>query len=126
MENHLPAADLDVNGYGLIGSGEQSVASAMLTGYDELGRRVSETDASNRTKRYSHPKGPELIIDTSESIPRSEECPVPSRIQYPGALYHLMSRGDRREAIFLDDADRNEFLRTLGEASVKMSWVNTV
>ncbi len=50
----LPAADLDVNGDGLIGSGEQSVASTMLTGYDELGRRVSETDASNRTKRYGY------------------------------------------------------------------------
>jgi REP element-mobilizing transposase RayT len=48
--------------------------------------------------------------------------PRPLRIQYPGALYHLMSRGDRREAIFLDDADRNEFLRTLGQAIVKMRW----
>ena len=33
-----------------------------------------------------------------------------------------MSRGDRREAIFLDDADRKAFLHTLGEASVKMRW----
>ncbi len=29
------------------------------------------------------------------------------RIQYPGAIYHVMSRGDRREAIFGDDADRH-------------------
>ena len=28
------------------------------------------------------------------------------RIQYPGAIYHVMNRGDRREAIFADDADR--------------------
>src|SRR5438045_395393 len=27
--------------------------------------------------------------------------PRPLRIQYPGAQYHVMSRGDRREAIFL-------------------------
>jgi REP element-mobilizing transposase RayT len=33
-----------------------------------------------------------------------------------------MSRGDRREAIFLDDADRNEFLGTLGEACAKTAW----
>ncbi len=25
------------------------------------------------------------------------------RIQYPGAIYHVMNRGDRREAIFKDD-----------------------
>jgi hypothetical protein len=31
-----------------------------------------------------------------------------------------ISRGDRREAIFYDDADRMEFLRTLGQACVPM------
>jgi REP element-mobilizing transposase RayT len=33
-----------------------------------------------------------------------------------------MSRGDRREAIFYDDTDRQEFLRTLGEACMKTGW----
>ncbi len=28
------------------------------------------------------------------------------RIQYPGAMYHVMSRGNRRQDIFLDDVDR--------------------
>ena len=28
------------------------------------------------------------------------------RIQYPGVFYHLMARGNRREAIFFDDEDR--------------------
>ena len=28
------------------------------------------------------------------------------RIQYPGAIYHVLSRGDRRDKIFLDDVDR--------------------
>lgn len=36
------------------------------------------------------------------------------RIQYPGAIYHVMNRGDRREAIFADDTDRRRFLSTLG------------
>ena len=40
--------------------------------------------------------------------------PRKPRIQYPGAIYHLMSRGDRREEIFLDDIDRYDFLKTLG------------
>jgi hypothetical protein len=35
------------------------------------------------------------------------------RIQYFGARYHVMSRGDRREAIFYADADRVEFLRNI-------------
>jgi len=32
------------------------------------------------------------------------------RVQYPGAIYHVMNRGDRREAIFTDDHDRQLFL----------------
>jgi putative transposase len=48
--------------------------------------------------------------------------PRPLRIEYEGALYHVMSRGDRREAIFLEDADRDGFLRTLGEACAKTAW----
>ena len=38
------------------------------------------------------------------------------RIQYPGAIYHVMNRGDRQEPIFEDDADRERFLETLAEA----------
>src|SRR5258705_11829 len=44
------------------------------------------------------------------------------RVQYPGALYHVMNRGDRREPIFWDDADRQSFLATLGEVCVKTGW----
>ena len=38
------------------------------------------------------------------------------RIEYEGAVYHVMSRGDRGESIFWDDEDRRRFLSTLGEA----------
>ena len=38
------------------------------------------------------------------------------RIEYPGAMYHVMNRGDQREDIFRDDQDRQKFLSTLGEA----------
>ena len=34
----------------------------------------------------------------------------PLRIEFPGALYHVTSRGDRREDIFLDDMDRARLL----------------
>jgi hypothetical protein len=36
--------------------------------------------------------------------------PRQRRVEYPGALYHVMSRGDRREDIFLDDVDRHDFI----------------
>ena len=44
------------------------------------------------------------------------------RIQYPGAIYHVMNRGDRREAIFGDDEDRQRLLETLTEACQKTGW----
>ena len=44
------------------------------------------------------------------------------RIQYPGAIYHVMNRGGRREAIFGDDEDRHRFLETLGEACAKAGF----
>src|SRR4051812_7473163 len=44
------------------------------------------------------------------------------RVEYAGALYHVMSRGDRREDIFLDDVDRQDFIKTLAEACQKTGW----
>ena len=44
------------------------------------------------------------------------------RIQYPGAIYHVMNRGDRREGLFEDDQDRQRFLQTLAEACEKTGW----
>jgi REP element-mobilizing transposase RayT len=44
------------------------------------------------------------------------------RIEYPGAIYHLMNRGDRREPIFYDNTDRKRFIATLGEVCVKTDW----
>lgn len=38
------------------------------------------------------------------------------RVEYEGAVYHVMCRGDRRQAIFRDEADRACFLETLSEA----------
>jgi len=48
--------------------------------------------------------------------------PRPLRIEYAGACYHLMSRGDRREEIFRDDSDRSRFLEVLGKACLKNGW----
>ena len=37
----------------------------------------------------------------------------PLRIEFPGAVYHVTSRGDRREAIYRDDDDRRAHLDVL-------------
>jgi REP element-mobilizing transposase RayT len=41
------------------------------------------------------------------------------RIQYPGAIYHVMARGDRREDIFYSAGDRSAFLKAVGEMCVR-------
>jgi hypothetical protein len=44
------------------------------------------------------------------------------RVEYEGAIYQVMNRGDRREPIFLDEEDRQRFMTTLGEACTKTGW----
>ena len=44
------------------------------------------------------------------------------RVEFEGALYHVMARGDRREAIVFGDEDREMFLRTLGELAEKTGF----
>src|SRR3974390_2706222 len=43
-------------------------------------------------------------------------------MQYPGAIYHVMNRGDHREAIFKNDSDRHRFLNTFSQACEKTGW----
>ena len=54
--------------------------------------------------------------DTLGSMPRA------MRVEYPGAIYHVMDRGDRREDIFVNDVDRQDLLKTLAEACQKTAW----
>lgn len=44
------------------------------------------------------------------------------RVEYEGAIYPVMNRGDRREPIFKDDRDRELFLETLGQCCAKTDW----
>jgi hypothetical protein len=48
--------------------------------------------------------------------------PRTMRVEYPGAIYHAMDRGGRREEISLDNVDRQELLKTLAEACQKIGW----
>jgi REP element-mobilizing transposase RayT len=49
--------------------------------------------------------------------------PRKARIEYGGAVYHVMDRRNRLEAIFRDDGDREMFLKTLGEACGRCGWI---
>ena len=44
------------------------------------------------------------------------------RIQFPGAIYHVLNRGDRRKAVFEEDEARERLLHTLTEACQKTVW----
>ena len=63
-----------------------------------------------------------MTIDVFRVLFHVWTMPRKLRLEYDGAIYHVLSRGDRREAIFLGDADRELFLRTLGEACKKTDW----
>ena len=47
----------------------------------------------------------------------------PLRLQYPGALFHVIARGNAKQCIFVDDRDRNLFLDLLGEAVRRFGWI---
>lgn len=47
----------------------------------------------------------------------------PLRIEFAGAVYHVTSRGDRQEAIFVTDSDRIAFLEILGQVVENYNWL---
>lgn len=47
----------------------------------------------------------------------------PLRIEFAGAFYHLTSRGNARQRIFLDDKDRQSFLAGLAEVRERYGWI---
>ena len=46
----------------------------------------------------------------------------PLRLEFPGALYHVTARGNRRESIYQDDDDRREFLVLVGDVCQRNNW----
>ena len=47
----------------------------------------------------------------------------PLRLEISGGLYHVTSRGDRCEDIYLNDTDRQRWLDLLGEVCSRHSWL---
>lgn len=46
----------------------------------------------------------------------------PLRLEFPGALYHVTSRGNARQKIYLDDEDRHLYLDLLGKEVTQQGW----
>ena len=44
------------------------------------------------------------------------------RVEYAGAIYHVMNRGGLREPMFQDEADRRTFLTTLAQTCARTEW----
>ena len=53
---------------------------------------------------------------------RLPACPVRMRLELSGGLYHVTSRGDRREDIFVYDIDREVWLETLAQCCERYNW----
>ncbi len=47
----------------------------------------------------------------------------PLRIEYPGAVYHVTSRGNEKKPVFRDDQDRESFLNTLHQVNKRYHWI---
>ncbi len=46
----------------------------------------------------------------------------PIRIEFPGAPYHVTSRGDCREDIVVDDGNRDLFLKLFDDVCESYNW----
>lgn len=47
----------------------------------------------------------------------------PLRVEYPGAVYHLTSRGNARQDVFLGEADRDGFLNVMARVIDRYRWL---
>ena len=47
----------------------------------------------------------------------------PLRLELAGGLYHVTSRGDGRDDIYLTDADRQAWLDVMAQVCLRFNWV---
>jgi len=66
-------------------------------------------------------RGEHLSLDRRQPFPESVSMPRKLRLQYPGAMDHLMSCGDQRGANFLGDVERRDLINTLAKACHKLA-----
>lgn len=47
----------------------------------------------------------------------------PIRLEFPDAIYHVTTRGNGGDDIFIDDQDRQQFLQVLSEVVSRTGWI---
>lgn len=69
-------------------------------------------------------KGKNRVRSCNQALIRRESYSMarPLRIELAGGLYHVTSRGDRREDIYRDDDDREAWLAVFGEVCARFNW----
>ena len=79
--------------------------------------RVTLSDAMGATLNW-------FGCDCSKSacVISNQRMPRWSRVVYPGAIYHVPSRGDRRVAAFLDDVDQQDLNTPATDAAMEVGW----
>ena len=82
-------------------------------GAEEADRDITR-DAKAFTGAIRNRKGAVLYFE--HFLVQRRDMARKLRVEYGGAIYHVMNRGDRRELVFLDDEDRQRFVTSLGEA----------
>jgi len=65
--------------------------------------------------------GSDLVLCINDGYPPLMARPL--RIEFEGALYHVTSRGNTRQEIFLDKEDRERFLERLGKVVDRLGWI---
>lgn len=76
---------------------------------------------SIRVKQASEALGSSLAKPHALCYPLPMARPL--RLELAGGIYHLTSRGDGRDDIYLSDADRIGWLDVLGEVCQRFNWV---
>ena len=63
--------------------------------------------------------GAASVLDVLRGFDILGAMPRTMRVEYPGAICHVLERGDRQADNFVDDVDRQVLLKTLAEACRK-------
>ena len=63
------------------------------------------------------------VLHCNISRCNSNVCPDPCELNSPARCTSVTSRGDRREAIYLEDADRQQWLHLFGEVCQRFNWL---
>jgi putative transposase len=86
-----------------------------MTGRCHKARLLTKRGQSQETDTYSVAKAEVRRVSFTTMVRKV-------RVEYEGAIYHVMNRGDRQEPIYLDERDAREFEKTLGEVCERTEW----